>query len=238
MCGRFSLHLPAQTIAEYFLALNLTDVQPRYNIAPTSETLCIFRDETQPTQNQAGSFYWGLVPAWAKSMDIGAKLTNARSETLGEKPSFRAAYIYRRCLIPVSGFYEWKRSGSHKQPYYFRPPEDKVPFAFAGLWEVWTDEFGRTLWSCTIITCEANAVMRPIHHRMPVILGKEAFDLWLDPTNRDKDLLRSMMQPCPNDWITHYPVSTYVNKAGNEGDRCIAPLSGPLDAPPEQMSLF
>ena len=237
MCGRFSLDLPAQSIAEFFLAYNLRDVAPRYNITPAQEVLCIMRD-TEVTGNHASSFSWGLVPPWAKDVKIGNKLTNARAETLGQKPSFKTAYKYQRCLIPVSGFYEWKRAGKHKQAWYFRPERDGVPFAFAGLWEHWTGPHGEELWSCTVITTEANGVMSPIHHRMPVILEPESFDAWLDLKHQDSRSLQHLLRPCPSAWITCYPVSDYVNKAGNEGARCIEPMAPPKDEPPVQLELF
>ncbi|MDJ0836081.1 MAG: SOS response-associated peptidase [Acidobacteriota bacterium] len=237
MCGRFGLELPAQTIAEFFLAYNLQDVKPRYNIAPTQEVLCIMRDNEAPG-NHASSFYWGLVPPWAKDMKIASKLTNARSETLREKPSFRGAFKYRRCLIPVSGFYEWERKGKHKQAWYFRPQQDNTPFAFAGLWEHWTGPHGEELWSCTIITTDANDVMSPVHHRMPVILGRDHFDAWLDLNNRNSSKLQPLLKPCPNESITGYRVGNYVNKAGNEGPQCIAPMQEPRETPPDQLELF
>jgi len=224
MCGRFSLELPAATIAEYFLVHNLGEVTPRFNIAPTQEVLCIFRDVEQPEQNEAGSFHWGLVPHWAKDTKIAAKLINARGETLREKPSFRGAFKYRRCLIPVSGFYEWQRLENRKQPFFIRPAEDNVPFAFAGLWEQWTDpESGSELWSCTIVTTDANRFMQSLHHRMPVILARTDFDAWLDLANQDSKHLQHLLKPCPDDWMTAYPVSTYVNRNDNEGPRCIEP---------------
>ena len=239
MCGRFGLELPAKTIAEYFLAHNLRDVTPRYNIAPTQEVLAIFRDVEMPETNQAGSFTWGLVPFWADTVEIGAKMTNARAETLRQKPSFRAAFKYRRCLIPVSGFYEWKRVGKVKQPWYFRPLEDGVPFAFAGLWEHWSGSAGEALWSCTIITTEANARMAEVHHRMPVILSPDSFDQWLDPNRQDSKQLEPLLVPCPPDLMTAYPVSTYVNKSGREGPRCIEPLTASEpNGPAEQPGLF
>ena len=237
MCGRFSLELPAKSIAEFFLAYNLQDIKPRYNIAPTQEVLCIMRD-SEVEGNHASSFFWGLVPPWAKDIKIASKLTNARSETLGRKPSFKAAYKYRRCLIPVSGFYEWERKGKTKQAWYFRPPRDGVPFAFAGLWEHWTGPNGEELWSCTIITTEANSVMSPVHHRMPVILDPNQFDAWLDLKNQDSRTLQHLLKPCPDHWITCYRVSNYVNKAGNEGPRCIERQEPPREEPPAQLSLF
>ncbi len=238
MCGRFSLTLPAKSIAEFFLALNLKDVKPRYNMAPTQDVLCILRDVEQPG-NLAASLRWGLVPSWAKDPKIGNRMTNARCETISEKPSFRGAFRYRRCLIPVSGFYEWLRVGKQKHPFYFVPSIEETPFAFAGLWETWTDPSGAELLTCTIITTQANAVMSPVHHRMPVILDPSSFDFWLDLDNRDTRELQSLLAPCPEDWILGYPVSNYVSRSGNEGPKCIEPTEEPPQSNgPQQLELF
>lgn len=235
MCGRFSLHLPAKSIAEFFLTLNLKEVVPRYNIAPTQPVLAVLRAPQQPAERLAVPLYWGLIPAWARDMKIAQKLTNARCETLGEKPSFRGGYRYRRCLIPASGFYEWQRQGNAKQAIYISSALDE-PLAFAGLWEHWSGPEGEEITSCTIVTTAANGVMAPIHDRMPVILRREDFDLWLDPEVQDTALLRHLLVPCPDAWLRTLAVGSYVHNFRNEGPRCLepaAPKSGP-----EQLSLF
>ena len=237
MCGRFSLALPAQTIAEFFKTLVLQAVPPRYNIAPTQDVLAI-RARAEENGRYAQPLRWGLVPSWSKDIKIGAKLTNARSETLGQKPSFRNAYKYRRCLIPTDGFYEWKRDGAGKQPYFFHAA-DKSPLGFAGLWEHWSGPSGEELETCTIITTDANRLMAPVHHRMPVILKPEDYDRWLDPGQRDRAKLESLLVPCPDGLLAAYPVGTHVNRAGNEGPKCIEPMpTDPPSRPPLQGSLF
>ena len=237
MCGRFSLHLPAQSIAEFFMTLNLKEVTPRYNIAPTQAVLAVIKPPREPG-NYAFPMRWGLVPSWAKDLKIGQKLTNARSETLSEKPSFRGAYKYRRCLIPAAGFYEWQRDGSRKQPFFITSTS-KSPLAMAGLWEHWSGPAGEEIQSCTIITTAANEVMAPIHDRMPVLLAKEHFQTWLAPDLQDTKPFRDLLVPCPDEWLNAYPVSPYVSNYRNEGPRCIEPLAeGDHPQEPTQMELF
>jgi putative SOS response-associated peptidase YedK len=166
---------------------------------------------------------WGLIPSWADDASIGNRLINARAETAAEKPSFRSAFKHRRCLIPTSGFYEWQKVGTKKQPHYIRRP-DEVPFAFAGLWERW-EKGGEPIESCTILTTEANGMMRPIHDRMPVILGPEAWGQWLDPEGKESLPLKPLLRPYPDDWLTAYPVSTRVNNPKYDAPACVAPLN-------------
>jgi putative SOS response-associated peptidase YedK len=158
---------------------------------------------------------WGLLPSWTKAPKKAPLLNNARAETVAEKPSFRSAFKSRRCLIPADGFYEWKTEGKLKQPYLFRRADEK-PLAFAGLWEKWND-----IESCTIITTEANAVMEPIHDRMPVILAPNDYSEWLDATATEPGKL---LTPCPPDELTAYAVNPNVNNARNEVPECIEPF--------------
>ena len=223
MCGRFSLELPAKTIAQFFLAQDLPEQSPRYNIAPTQDILGIF-EAPQNGKRIGAPFHWGLIPTWAKDRKIANRLTNARAETLREKPSFRGAYKYRRCLIPVSGFFEWKRQGKGKQPYYFKA-EDDQPLAFAGLWEHWSGPMGEEIMSCTMVTTEANRLMAPIHHRMPVILDQKDHGLWLDTKMNDSKTLDPLLKPYGDEGLVSYPVSTFVNYSGNQGKQCIEPIS-------------
>jgi putative SOS response-associated peptidase YedK len=157
---------------------------------------------------------WGLIPSWAKDPAMGAKLINARAETVAEKPSFRSAFRHRRCLVVADGFYEWQKQEGKKQPFYFRL-QDGQPFAFAGLWESWKDPNGEVVDSCTILTTEANQLMQPIHDRMPVILASQDYDLWLDPTVQSEQL-QNLLQPFPSEAMVSYPVSTKVNKPTND----------------------
>ena len=164
---------------------------------------------------------WGLVPFWAKDLSISSRLINARSETVDQKPSFRAAFKRRRCLIPISGFYEWRKFDDGKQPHLIRM-KDGAPFALAGLWEHWTSPDGSEVESCTLLTTEANDFMQPLHHRMPVILDPEDFDLWLDPEIQHAELLRPLFTPYADDRMDDYPVSTHVNSPRNDDVECIA----------------
>lgn len=193
MCGRYSLHSSPDVVALQFGLESLPVFAPRYNIAPTAEVLIVKRDG-------AALARWGLVPRWSEDPAIGARLNNARAETFGEKHSFRDAYHRRRCLIPANGFYEWKRRGALQQPYYVQPADGEL-FAFAGLWETWRDSD-----TCTIVTTEANATLRPIHDRMPVIIAPEHYAGWL---HGEEGLLR----PAPAGAIRCYPMRSEVQKS-------------------------
>ena len=204
MCGRYALHSSPDVVAAQFGLESLPVLVPRYNIAPTTEVLIVKRDG-------AALARWGLVPRWSNDPSIGAKLSNARAETLSEKHSFRDAYHRRRCLIPANGFYEWKRQGDLKQPYYVHPAGGEL-FAFAGLWETWRD-----LDTCTIVTTEANATVRSIHDRMPVIIAAEHYAGWL---HGEEGLLRPALAGA----IRCYPVSAAVDRAANESPALIEPM--------------
>ena len=235
MCGRVSVTTPAASIAEFFLALHFQDTGTGYNITP-SRALPVIRFEDRVQGRILQGAIWGLIPGWARDPRIGNKLSNARAETLAEKPSFRGAYKYRRCLVVVNGFYEWARQGSGKQPYYFHHAAHQL-LAFAGLWEHWSGPMGEELTTCTIITCDANRLMAPIHHRMPVILAPEDIEAWLDPKLQKAEQVAHLLRPAPDDVLQVYKVGTHVNHSGNEGPRCIEPLD---DAPPpsQQLNLF
>lgn len=166
--------------------------------------------------------HWGLIPSWAKDPSIGNRIINARSETVAEKPSFRAAFKRRRCLIPANGFYEWKKIGKKKQPYYVRR-KDGEPFAFAGLWEPWEGEDGTVIESCTILTTEPNADIRPLHNRMPVILDPSDYDQWLNPEVDELETLAPLMHPYPDGKLEAVPVSPLVNNPKNDDAQCIEP---------------
>lgn len=220
MCGRFTLTQSAETIAEAFQLDQVPKFVPGYNIAPTQPVPAIQAD--QQGERSFNYLYWGLIPSWSKDPSIGAKMINARAETVTEKPSFRTAFKRRRCLIVADGFYEWQRTGGKKQPYYFQLNDHQV-FGFAGLWEHWHSPEGDELQSCTILTTEANAAMRSIHDRMPVILQPQDYDLWLDPTVQTSERLLPLLQPYPAE-MQHYPVSTQVNSPQNDSPDCIVPL--------------
>ena len=214
MCGRFVGFNTLEMLLEHF-PIDVADVQvtPNYNVAPTQEILAIARHENK---NHLLKYHWGLVPFWAKDLSIGSRLINARSETVATKPSFRTAFKNRRCLIPSNGFYEWKGSKGQKQPMFLTLPNSN-PFAFAGLWEIW-DNKGKEQTpyrSCTILTREASESVRPIHHRMPVILKPEAFGIWLNPDIQDTNSLSEIIKNQIYTELKGVPVSKQVNSAKN-----------------------
>ncbi len=223
MCGRYTLTSDTERIEERFVcnasALSYTS---RYNIAPTQPVLALINNEDN-TQRRAEFLRWGLIPSWAKDPSIGNKMINARSETLAEKPSFKRALRKRRCLIVADGFYEWKKEGKTKTPMYIGL-QSREPFAFAGLWEKWVAESGETIHSCTIITTTPNSLMESIHHRMPVILPREAESVWLDRTIEDPASLLPLLAPYPAETMDAYAVSTLVNSPRNDSADCLKPL--------------
>ena len=214
MCGRFSqLHTWEEVRAWFDLIGPALNLPPRYNIAPTQDVTVIRAGDER---RYASQMRWGLVPFWAKDLSIGAKMINARAETVAEKPSFRSAFKSRRCLIPADGFYEWVGPKGNKQPYRIVINDDEL-FAFAGLWESW-DKEGETVESCTIITCEPNEVAKQVHNRMPAILAPDNYDAWLG--GDDGELLR----PYPPETMTAYKVSRVVSNARNDVPECVEPL--------------
>jgi len=254
MCGRFTLRTPLTVLIEHFDLDARGDRQlplfeSRYNIAPTQEVLVVRQDPADGLR-RADMLRWGLIPSWSTSAKgtPGPPMINARSETLASKPMFRSAVRRRRCLIPTDGFYEWQQSpgGSKakKQPYYIHRP-DHGPFAFAGLWESWTqrtneggkdepspspslqgrgsdDEAPLTVESCTIVTTEANATLRELHDRMPVVLAPCDYAMWLDPKIEDPAALQHLLAPCGEEELIAEPVGTHVNKVANDDPRCVA----------------
>lgn len=225
MCGRYSLSLSGETIASAFDLADIPTVSPRYNIAPT-QPVAVVRSGAESVAKAGREFtylIWGLVPSWAKDPGIGSRLINARAETVTEKPSFRSAFKRRRCLLVADGFYEWQRSADGKQPYYFHL-DDHQPFGFAGLWEHWENGAGDVIESCTILTTEANDRLRPVHDRMPVILQRQDYDLWLDPEMQQTDRLQSLLCPYPAEAMVSYPVSARVNSPRNDTADCVQPI--------------
>jgi putative SOS response-associated peptidase YedK len=221
MCGRFTLSQPAEAIAAVFQVNEVPTLEPRYNIAPTQRVPTVLQKAGGDRQFQM--LRWGLIPSWAKDLAMGAKLINARGETVAEKPSFRSAFRHRRCLIIADGFYEWQRQEGKKQPFYFRV-QNGQPFAFAGLWEHWQEPEGEAIESCTIVTTEANKLLQPIHDRMPVILDPKDYDLWLDPAFQKPEHLKQLLQPLSSEAMTSYPVSTKVNNPANNTPECVNSL--------------
>ncbi len=219
VCGRYAMTSSAQALADVFSVEELPEVLPRYNIAPTTQVPAVVVDDEGT--RRLSLFKWGLVPSWAKDAKGSARLINARAETVATKPSFRAAFKRRRLLVVADGFYEWERIGTgraaKKIPHLVQL-KDGVPFGMAGLWERWIDpETDEEIRSCTIVTTEGNALMKPIHDRMPVILPKVHWERWLDPGLQDKDQLQEMLVPFDPEGMQERRVSTRVGNVRNQG---------------------
>lgn len=221
MCGRYNLFSELKAIAERFQLMNGEELElaPRYNIAPSQEILTVRSDKGK---NHASLFQWGLLPAWAKDPKIGYKMINARAETLHEKPTFKRLIKRNRCLIAADGFYEWKKDGGEKQPFHIQL-KDHAPFGFAGLWNEWENN-GEVINTCTIITTEANELMKDIHHRMPVILTTESERIWLGEADLGTADLRDLLVPYESSDMAAYPISTFVNNPRNEGKEILNSL--------------
>lgn len=213
MCGRYNLRATPQELQQFFHLFRADGLpaQPRYNIAPT-QTVPIIR--LLNGQRESDAVRWGLVPSWSKELKSSAPLINARGDTVAEKPSFRTAFKRRRCLIPASGFYEWRREGKAKVPFHIHQTSDHL-LAFAGLWETW-DKAETPLTSCTIITTDANQLMSTIHDRMPVILKPDQWEIWLDP-EVDPKALQEFIQPYAGKDLKMDEANPLVNNARNEG---------------------
>ncbi len=223
MCGRIAQTFSSRELIEHFhLAGAAAVAEARYNIAP-SQPVAAVREDAEG--RSLVELRWGLVPFWAKEAKIGYRMFNARAETVHSLPAFKAAFRSRRCLVPVAGFYEWAQTAAGKQPWHIRRADGK-PLALAGLWERWQEPEGvQTLESCTILTCAAAREMAALHERMPVILEPEDFARWLDPAENRVERLRGLLQPAAAGVLELFPVSSYVNKTGNEGPRCMEPAA-------------
>ncbi len=223
MCGRYSLTSPLEAMRQTFAIQGLPNLQARYNIAPTQAAPVIRRHPDGRLLMH--EIQWGLVPSWAQDATGGARLINARAETVAEKPSFRAAFARRRCLVPADGFYEWRKPAPKvREPWRITLPDQRV-FAFAGLWERWQGADGSRIDSYAIITTDAAPAIADIHHRMPVILHDADHALWLDPTAAADDL-RGLLRP--NAEVRGYRVSPRVGKVQNDD----ADLIAEIDADP------
>jgi putative SOS response-associated peptidase YedK len=231
MCGRYTLTADGETVrTAYGLVEAPFDYRPRYNIAPQQDVMVVANGRHG---RRAGVMRWGLVPAWADNAAEGARMINARSETVSERSAFREAFDQRRCLIPADGFYEWRQAGSLKIPMRITLREQ--PFAFAGLWERWQRGDAEPLYTCTILTTSPAASIASIHDRMPVILRPDQYDMWLD-SGTDDATLRSMLQPYAGNDLHAYPVSNLVNKVDNDAPECIVAVEAPVVT--EQTTLF
>jgi putative SOS response-associated peptidase YedK len=230
MCGRFTLTIIEGLPDQFEIDYRPPPLQPRYNIAPTQDVVVV---RGRKGNRKLESMHWGLVPSWADSNQFAGRLINARSETVDRKPSFREAFRQRRCLIPADGFFEWKKDGHQRLPYYFRIQAGEI-FAFAGLWESWRGDSDTDFRSCTILTTEPNSLVKDVHDRMPVILPPEAYDTWLS-NDSGSTALKSLLAPFPSSKMTTYPVSRSVNSPRNDSIECIQPST---DEPPSQRRLF
>jgi putative SOS response-associated peptidase YedK len=249
MCGRYELHSNPAAIALAFGLAQPPDVAPRYNIAPTNDVPIVRIGNDG--QRELVRMRWGLVPRWAKDPSIGARMINARGETLAEKQSFRTGYRRHRCLLPADGFYEWRPAPhasvggepARRLPLHIGMADSSL-FGLAGIYERWLSEEGEVLDSCAIVTTDANALLMPIHDRMPVIIAPEHYVRWLDPANAE---VADLIAPYPADAMTYHPVSTRVNSVRHDDASLIEPVTQPepeaADAEPpphlpEQESLF
>ena len=215
MCGRFGLIPDREPFTTQFAVYLPQGLVPRFNIAPT-QAVAIVRQNPFAGERELTFAHWGLIPGWAKDTSWAARLINARSETAAEKPSFRSAFKRRRCLIPATCFYEWKREKGGRQPYRFGMVDGSY-VAMAGLWEHWQGPDGHEIESCTILTTEANEFMGSFHHRMPVILHPRQYDMWLTAEEWAVPGLRDLCRPCPDDVLDVHQASALLNNPGNEG---------------------
>lgn len=230
MCGRYRLSRRKQIIAEHFDATPFDDDWiPRYNIAPT-QPVPVLRQHPKEPQRVLCLARWGLIPSWAKDTSGSASMINARSETAATKPAFRNPIKFRRCLVPADAFYEWKRTGQGKQPFCFEV-NDGALFAFAGVWDGWKDPSGQWIKSCSILTTTPNAVASQVHDRMPVILGRDDYDLWLDPWRTNVDAISHLLKPLDASLMRAYAVSSRVNHVQNDDEDCARAI--PLDPLPQ-----
>jgi putative SOS response-associated peptidase YedK len=223
MCGRYRLSRRKQIIEDYFDTSGWQDDwSPRYNIAPTQQIPTIRQNPKEPVR-QISTMRWGLIPSWAHDPSAAAKMINARSETAATKPAFRDPLKFRRCLIPADGFYEWKRTGAAKQPYCFEMNAGAL-FAFAGLWDGWKNAEEQWIKTCSILTTTPNVVTSAIHDRMPVILDRDSYDLWLDPGMTKVEAVSDLLRPCDARLMQCYPVNTRINQVANDDEECSRPV--------------
>jgi len=219
MCGRYRLSRRKQIIEEYFDSDSWDyDWNPRFNIAPT-QPVPVIRQRPKELVRQISLMRWGLIPHWAKEPSIATSTLNAKSETAATKPAFRDPLKFRRCLIPADGFYEWKRTVKAKQPFCFEIKDGEL-FAFAGLWDGWKDASGNWIKTCSILTTTPNALTATIHDRMPVILDRESYDLWLDPGMQNVAAISELLKPYDASRMQLYPVSSRVNHVTNDDEEC------------------
>jgi putative SOS response-associated peptidase YedK len=221
MCGRYTLTIDAAVLADFFAIGEVPVLVPRYNIAPT-QAVPVVRIDAEGRRLWS-EVRWGLIPFWAKDTRIGARMINARAETVADKPAFRTAFHRRRCLIPADGFIEWKKEAGGKQPHLIRFADGR-PFAFAGIWEQWRPADGDALESCAIITTGANDLVAAVHDRMPVILPPDTHSRWLGPTASQESGLTELLVPHAGDEMEAVAVNPRVNSPANDDPECLQPM--------------
>jgi putative SOS response-associated peptidase YedK len=228
MCGRYTLTMTPEEMKRLFRYPETPNFPPRYNIAPTQPIPIVTADHGE---RHFALVRWGLIPGWVKDPASFSLLINARAETAADKPAFRAAMRHRRCLVPASGFYEWRRGPKEKQAYFIRP-RDGRPIAFAGLWEDWMGADGSEVATAAILTTSANALVGPIHDRMPVVVDAADFDAWLDTDGHRPAEVAGLLRPAPDDLFEAIPVSARVGAVRNDDAAVQAPIGEPLTIDP------
>src|SRR3954471_2216388 len=232
MCGRYAITSAPETIRHLLRYLEQPNFPPRYNVAPTQPVPIVRVTEGK---RHLALVRWGLIPAWVKDPRTFSLVINARGESVLDKPAFKNAMKYRRCLFPADGFFEWERKGGKKRPYFVRR-KGGGPLAFAGLWESWMGPKGEEQETGAIITTRASPSIAHIHDRMPVIVPPEAFDFWLDP-KVDVETAAAVIQPAKDETIEHYEVSRAVNRFENDSAQLVEPLREPeaAEEPPKRV---
>jgi len=228
MCGRYAVTSSPEAIRALFRYAELPNFPPRYNVAPT-QPIAVVR--LVNGERHFALVRWGLLPPWVKDPKNFSLLINARAETVLDKPAYKNAMKRRRCLVPADGFYEWRRAGDRKQPFFVRK-KGGGPVAFAGLWETWTGPNGEELETAAIVTTNANATLAPIHERMPVVIPEDAFDLWLNNEMVDAETAASLLVPPPDNLLEAYEVSTAVNRTANDNPQLVEKAAPIADEPP------
>ncbi len=244
MCGRYASSRRPEDLIEEFEVVEsrvATPLEADYNVAPTKEVYAVLerppsRDREQPPERQLRVLKWGLVPSWAKDPGIGNRMINARMETVAEKPAYKKAFAVRRCLLPADGYYEWypteqktKAGKPRKQPFFIRP-HDGGTLAMAGLYEIWKDptraEDDPDLfrWTCTVLTTEAEDAVGHIHDRMPLMVERDRWAAWLDPTIEAKDDLLALLEPAAPGRLEAFPVAALVSNVRNNGPELVEPI--------------
>ena len=221
MCGRFTSLLSPELLTAIYEVFPPKQIAPRYNIVPTQEVLVV--REASDGSRYLSAVRWGLVPHWAKDASLGSKMINARSETVHEKASFRQAIRHRRCIVPISGFYEWVATPGGKHPHYITT-RDGSPLSSASIWDINETPDGQILETCSILTTAANSLMAPLHDRMPVILHQGEFYRWLDPADTVPQALQHFYQSYPSELMQEWPVSPLLNSPRCDSPACIAPV--------------